>query len=360
MKLRSVAVVGSGLLGTSIGLALQPAGVQVRLTDRDPAQLRLAVDLGAGTPLDPAAPPADLAVLCVPPSAVGPALAAAQRDVLADSYTDVASVKTAPAEAARRLGCDLASYAGGHPMAGRERAGAAAARADLFDGRAWVITPGPTTRPAAVAAATALARSCGAVPVRMTAAQHDDAVAAVSHGPQLLASVLAGSLTDLPPDALGLAGQGLRDLIRIADSEPALWADIAAANAGPLSAVLTELAARLAAVAAALQGEPDREALLAVLRGGNAGRALLPGKHGGTAPAFAVVSVVVQDRPGQFAQLLGDAGAAGVNVEDLRVEHSPGHPVGLVELSVRPEGAAPLAVALQAAGWQVHPAPAAR
>lgn len=360
MTLRSVAVVGSGLLGTSIGLALQRAGVEVRLSDTDAAQLRLAVDLGAGTPLDPAAPPADLAVLCVPPSAVAPALAAAQRAGLAASYTDVASVKSAPAAAAARLGCDLTTYAGGHPMAGRERAGAAAARADLFDGRAWVITPGPTTSPAAVSAATALARACGAVPVQMTAVEHDEAVAAVSHAPQLLASVLAGSLVDLPAAALGLAGQGLRDLTRIADSDPALWADIAAANAGPLSAVLAGLATRLAAVAAALADGPDRAALLATLGRGNAGRALLPGKHGGTAPTFAVVSVVVQDRPGQFARLLGDADAAGVNVEDLRVEHSPGHPVGLVELSVRPEGASALAVALEAAGWPVHPAPAAR
>src|SRR5699024_7091608 len=130
------------------------------------------------------------------------------------------------------LGGDMASFVGGHPVAGRERSGPVAARADLFAGRPWVLVPGQAA-PSAVAAVRQLVAAAGAVPIEMTAAEHDAALAAVSHLPQLVASALAGSLLPLPDGAVGLAGQGLRDTIRIAASDPALWAEIAVANAGP-------------------------------------------------------------------------------------------------------------------------------
>ncbi|MDP9431213.1 MAG: prephenate dehydrogenase, partial [Actinomycetota bacterium] len=256
---RRVAVLGSGLLGTSIGLALRARGVEVLLDDLDGGAVSLAVDLGAGRALS-ADDTADHAVLCVPPGAVSDVLRGAQQRALADSYSDVASVKVVPLAAAERAGCDMTSYVGGHPMAGRERAGAVAARADLFRGRPWVLTSDERTSAGAVAAAEAVALLCGAVPVRMSAADHDAAVAAVSHAPQVLASTLAATLTALPAEARALAGQGLRDTVRLAGSDPGLWADIAACNAGPLAAVLERLSADLAATARALRGGPDRAA----------------------------------------------------------------------------------------------------
>jgi len=181
---------------------------------------------------------ADVAVIAVPPSAVAATLAAAQARGLAGCYTDVASVKQLPVAQARAPGCDLTSYVPGHPLAGREKHGPAAARADLFLGRTWALCPAPETSEAAVAAITTLVRTCGAVPVRTDAATHDRWVALVSHAPHLVASAMAARLEGAPAEALGLAGQGLRDVTRIAAGDTGLWTQILAANAEPVAEVL--------------------------------------------------------------------------------------------------------------------------
>ncbi len=143
----TVAIIGTGLIGTSIALALREQGTSVWLADQDPAAARLAEHMGAGVPL-PApghAVTADVAVIAVPPDAVADTLAAAQERGLARYYTDVASVKQLPVAQARNRGCDLVSYVPGHPLAGREKHGPAAARADLFLGRSWALCPIPET-----------------------------------------------------------------------------------------------------------------------------------------------------------------------------------------------------------------------
>jgi prephenate dehydrogenase len=170
-----VAVIGTGLIGTSVALALREQGVSVWLADTDPEAARLAVNLGAGEPL-PETATADVAVIAVPPSAVAATLAAAQArgsKGLASCYTDVASVKQLPVTQARALGCDMTSYVPSHPLAGREKHGPAAARADLFLGRTWALCPAPESSEQAVATITTLVRACGAVPVRTDAAAHD-------------------------------------------------------------------------------------------------------------------------------------------------------------------------------------------
>ena len=139
-------IIGTGLIGTSIALALREQGWRVWLTDSDPAAAQLAADLGAGDSLPGIIEdPADVAVIAVPPAAVAPTLAAAQAKNLARCYTDVASVKQMPVAMAREHGCDLTRYVPGHPLAGRERHGPAAARADLFLGRSWALCPLPET-----------------------------------------------------------------------------------------------------------------------------------------------------------------------------------------------------------------------
>ncbi len=159
-------------MGTSVALAAREAGAQVWLSDSDDAVERLAADLGAGEILPAGGVPggrADLAVLAMPPAAVAAALASAQERDLASVYTDVASVKVLPIAQARQLGCDLASYVAGHPLAGSERSGPAAARADLFLGRPWALCPLPETAPEAFAAVRSLVHACGAVPVEVDA-----------------------------------------------------------------------------------------------------------------------------------------------------------------------------------------------
>jgi prephenate dehydrogenase len=358
----TVVVIGAGLIGTSVALALRARGARVWLSDRDLAAAQLAVDMGAGELLPAAGPsggPADVAVLAVPPATVAPELAAAQARRLAGCYTDVASVKELPLSRAREIGCDLASYVPGHPLSGRERSGPAAARADLFLGRPWVLCPVPQTSLAALTAATGLASACGAQPVRLSAAEHDRWVALVSHVPHLVAAAMAARLEQAPDGALTLAGQGLRDVTRIAAGDPGLWTQILTANASPAAEILTLVARDLQAAAAALAGIAggDGDALkqlTGLLERGGSGVARIPGKRGGPAPDYAVVQVVIPDRPGELARLFDAADEAGINIEDVGIEHSPGLPAGVAELSVRPEAVERLTIALAAGGWPVR------
>jgi prephenate dehydrogenase len=351
-----VAVIGTGLIGTSVALALREHGASIWLADTDPEAARLAANLGAGEPLPDDAPQADVAVIAVPPAAVAATLAAAQTrgsKGLAACYTDVASVKQLPVAQARALGCDLTSFVPGHPLAGREKHGPAAGRADLFLGRTWALCPAPETTEQAVTAITTLVRTCGAVPVRTDAATHDRWVALVSHAPHLLAAAMAARLEAAPAEALDLAGQGLRDVTRIAAGDTGLWTQILAANAGPVAEVLAAVAADLAEAARMLtDGDPKSVATLLDI--GQAGVARIPGKHGGAPREFTAVQVVIRDQPGELTRLFDAAGRAGVNIEDVRIEHSPGLPVGVAELSVRPAEAGPLLAALEAGGWPVR------
>jgi prephenate dehydrogenase len=357
-----VVVIGAGLIGTSVALALREQGTAVWLADIDAASARLAADMGAGTVLPEAGPPggpADIAVLAMPPAAVAPSLAAAQERGLARCYTDVASVKELPLAQARELGCDLTTYVPGHPLSGRERSGPAAARADLFLGRPWAICPAPETAQDCAAAVTGLALACGGQPVAMSAAEHDRWVALVSHGPHLVAVSMAARLEHAPAEALALAGQGLRDVTRIAASDVGLWMQILAANAAHARDVVVAAATELEAVAQALAGiaegdDASGKHLADLLERGGAGVARIPGKLGGPAPDYAIVQVVISDRPGELARLFQAAGDAGINIEDVGIEHSPGLPAGVAELSVRRDSAKQLIGALAAGGWPVR------
>jgi prephenate dehydrogenase len=365
---RRVLVAGTGLIGTSIALALRAEGADVWLSDADEATAKLAADLGAGVvvpDLRDAKGIADVAVLAMPPAAVGEMLGHAQECAVAEWYTDVASVKALPVAQARELGCDLETYVPSHPLAGRERHGPAAAQADLFLGRTWALCPLPETSANAVAAVTSLAVACGAIPVITDPETHDRWVALVSHAPHLVAVAMAARLapSSVPDDALGLAGQGLRDVTRIAAGDSALWTQILTANAGPVAEVVAGVAEDLAAAARELAGassvlparpEPPGTDVAGLLDRGRAGVARIPGKHGGQPRNFRLVQVVIADRPGELARLFNAAGAAGVNIEDIRLEHSPGLPVGVAELSIRPDQADTLLDAMEAGGWPVR------
>jgi prephenate dehydrogenase len=354
-----VLVAGTGLIGTSIALALRAKGAEVWLSDADEATAKLAADLGAGIvvpDLRDAKGIADVAVLAVPPAVVGETLGRAQECAVAEWYTDVASVKALPVAQARRLRCDLETYVPSHPLAGRERHGPAAAQADLFLGRTWALCPLPETSADAVAAVTSLAVACGAVPVTTDPETHDRWVALVSHAPHLVAVAMAARLapSSVPADALGLAGQGLRDVTRIAAGDSALWTQILTANAGPVAEVVAAVAEDLAAAARELAGESANTDVAGLLDRGRAGVSRIPGKHGGQPRNFRLVQVVIADRPGELARLFNAAGAAGVNIEDIRLEHSPGLPVGVAELSIRPDQAGALLDAMEAGGWPVR------
>jgi prephenate dehydrogenase len=361
MELRTVLVVGTGLIGTSAALALRKRGVRVLLADRDQGAVRLARELGAGEEWVVAGPPAegiDLAIIAVPPAHVATQLLELQQDGVARCYTDVASVKAEPISRARQLGCDLSTYIASHPLAGREKSGPGAAREDLFLGRPWALCPTEEADPGAKAAVLRLIELCGANAVEVGADEHDRAVAVVSHAPHVAASAVAARLADATDVALGLAGQGVRDVTRIAGSDPGLWLGILSGNATPVAEVLEAVAQDLAEAASALRAlsEGDGTAtgeITQLLKRGVAGHDRIPGKHGGPASAYAVVQVVIGDRPGQLARLFQVCDEVGVNVEDVRLEHAPGLPLGVAELSVQPGAAASLADALRERGWQL-------
>ncbi|PRB65680.1 MULTISPECIES: prephenate dehydrogenase [unclassified Microbacterium] len=350
----TVRVVGAGLLGASVGHALRSKGIDVVLTDASPAQLRLAVDYGAGRLAADDDEPA-LIVVAVPPDVTADVIQAELERFPAAVVTDVASVKLEPFRTLQARGVDLTRYIGSHPLAGRERGGAISARADLFVGRPWVVCRDEDTKAADLALVEALALDVGAMPLEMTPEEHDRSVALTSHVPQVVASLLAGRLADAEEGALRLAGQGVRDTTRIAASAPELWVQILGANAGPVVEILDALAGDLADVAAALRepGAPGARRIVAeTIRQGNDGVDRLPGKHGQN-QRFESLIVMIDDTAGQLGRLFGELGELGVNVEDLRLEHSPGAQFGLAEISVDPAALHGAITGLQERGWRI-------
>ncbi len=363
--MRTALVIGTGLIGTSAALALAGRGVRVYLTDHDPEQARTAAALGAGTDAEPEGP-VDLAVVAVPPAHVAATLADAMRRGRARGYIDVASVKGGPRRELDALGLDaatLAAYIGTHPMSGREKSGPLAATADLFEGRPWVLTPGRDTDTDVLNLALELIALCRAVPVVMNADAHDRAVALVSHMPHLVSNLVAARLEHAEETAVRLCGQGIRDVTRIAASDPGMWIDILSANPGPVADLLSDVAADLDETVQALRAlqSADEDKRLGgtsgiedVLRRGNAGQVRVPGKHGAARAVYESVVVLIDDQPGQLARIFADAGQIGVNIEDVRIEHATGQQVGLVELSVLPQSVPVLTAALRDRGWAIR------
>lgn len=346
-----VLVIGCGLMGTSVGLALRHRRVPVHLQDHDPQVARTAAERGAGETAAPERDPA-VVVVAVPPDHVGPVVVDALRTWPRAVVTDVGSVKTRPLEAVARATSDISRYVGGHPMAGSERSGPLAASLDLFDGRVWAVTPHDTADEDAVDAVASLARLCGAEPVLMSPPGHDEAVARVSHVPHVLAVLAAARLDGAPGEHLQLSGQGIRDVTRIAAGDPGLWQQILAANAAAVARVLSDVRADLDRFIGELSSSTPR--VHPLLERGVSGTRAIPGKHGGPLRSVDSVFVLVPDRPGELGRLLADSGDAGVNIEDIRIDHVLGRPSGMVELSV-PEGDGEhLVVALGGRGWSVH------
>ena len=350
----TVRVVGSGLLGASVGHALTALGVDVVLSDTSPSQLRLAIDYGAGRAEREDDRPS-LIVVAVPPDVVADVV---ERELAAYPgavVTDVASIKLEPLRTLRARGVDLTHYIGSHPMAGRERGGAISARADIFVGRPWVVCRDAETSAHDLSLVEGLALDLGATLIEMTPEEHDESVALMSHVPQLVASLLAGRFVEAPDGSLRLAGQGVRDTTRIAASAPELWVQILGANAAPVVEVLDQLASDLGDVAAALR-DPDapgaRRTVADTIRRGNEGVERLPGKHGQNR-RFDTFVVMVDDTSGQLGRLFGELGDLDVNVEDLRLEHSPGAPFGLAEISVVPDAVRRAVDGLQQRGWRI-------
>ncbi len=263
-------VVGAGLMGTSVALAAKRRWPRIHLTAVDAvarAHAPFDVHLGVGDAL----PPFDLAVLACPIDAYGAWMARLAAETPGRAVTDVGSVKRVPHRLARQHG--LTSFAGGHPMAGGSRPGPERASATLFDGKVWFLTTGDAP-PEVAGLARSLADGCGALVRELDAVVHDEIVAAISHLPQVVASVLMATVAGAVDDpALAAAAGGLRDSTRIAEGPAAMWRPVFAANADLLAPLVREAARRLQDLAGRLD---DAAAVEALFQAANAGRRRLP------------------------------------------------------------------------------------
>lgn len=339
-------VIGAGLIGASIGIGLTAEGWAVTIADASSKAAALARSIGAGAELGPEEP--ELVIVAVPPSAAADDTVAALRRWPNAVVTDVASVKAPIADAV--AAADLADrYVGSHPMAGREVSGGLAAQGDLFKARPWVVCPNGADAEA-VRLVSAVAAALQGDVVTMEAHEHDAAVARVSHAPQVAASAVAAALDPLGEHDVALAGQGLRDVTRIAGSDPRMWADIARLNSAAIIRSLDHIIGDLEDLRDA---DDLGEALTDLIERGRRQVARIPGKHGGSTREWTSVTVVVPDEPGQLLRLLSDVATLGINVEDITIEHSPRQPVGLTTLHVLPARAGQLAEELTAQNWEI-------
>ncbi len=346
--LTQVRIVGSGLIGTSIALALTGHGVSTHLVDSDQSAADLANALTGN--LDADSP--QLVILALPTSAIPQVIDAEFSLNPKATFMDVGSVKTEPLVHIRASKLPLAQFVPTHPMAGREIGGAHSARADLFMTRSWVITPTSETSANSLALVEEFIELMGASSVTLTPEEHDRAVAAISHLPQITATLLAQTLSDVTENWMELAGSGLRDTTRIAASDPQLWSEIIYSNREEISRLATKMHSELGKLIEHLE---NKEAIEEFIHRGGVGRSRIPGKHGGKAREYTFLPIVIDDKPGQLAAIFNECAAVGVNVEDLNIEHSPGQQSALITLALSASDANSLSDHLSAIGWNVHP-----
>jgi prephenate dehydrogenase len=324
---RRAAVVGTGLIGGSIGLALRAGGWHVTGSDQDAARAQRALELGA---LDAVGIGADVSLTFV--ATPVRAIPAAAREALAGGgvVTDAGSVKASVVAAV-----DSPRFVGGHPMAGSEQEGVDGARADLFSGAVWVLTPTSSTDPDAHALVRSVVKSFGADVVELPPERHDALVAVVSHVPHLTAATLMSLAAEGAEEhraMLRLAAGGFRDMTRIASGHPGIWPDICEENRDAIVRSLEELTSMLRKVQDIVAGG-DRASLLDVLERARAARVNLPSRVASIAE-MAEVRVPVPDRAGVLAEVTTLASELGVSIADFEIAHSAEGQAGVLVIVV--------------------------
>ena len=351
LGLSHVHIIGAGLIGTSIGLALSAREIEVSFEDSAIANANLSNALVRGSSKVSTDP--DLVIVATPVSAVPQLVSEALVSYPNSIVIDVAGLKTELKNKVEGLSAFIDRYVSVHPMAGREISGPGAARADLFEGRAWIVTATPMSSDRAVAVAIELGEVLGSTTYRLDPNEHDATIGLVSHLPQMVSSLLGSVLSSRDPDALTLAGQGLRDTARLAASDSRFWAELLLANAEVNVELLGDYANRLSALVNALS-EKNETGVMEILESGREGHKNIPGKHGARVRDYTYLPVVIKDAPGQLAALFDECATAGVNVEDLSIEHSPGQSTGLITLALSASDAEKLHIHLTNMGWSAH------
>ncbi|CAN5781224.1 prephenate dehydrogenase [soil metagenome] len=339
-------IIGTGLIGGSIGMALRASGWHVTGTDQDPSVARRALDLGVldAIGIDPAS---TITFVAAPVRAIP----AAVRRALAETggiVTDVGSVKASVVH-------DVADprFVGGHPMAGSEQLGVEGATPDLFEGAVWVLTPVADTDSDHFTAVAGVARLLGAEVVALSPERHDALVAVVSHVPHLTAAALMGIADERAEEhaaLLRLAAGGFRDMTRIAAGTPTIWPDICAENQGAIVEVIDRLTHELQRLRTMVV-DGERDQLLATLERAQAARRNLPSRV--VRPAeVAEVRIPVPDRDGVIAEVATLASDLSINIADIEVAHSSEGDRGVLILLVDTERAESFRVGLVDRGYR--------
>jgi prephenate dehydrogenase len=350
MKIR---IVGTGLIGTSFALALAQKGHELELFDLNKEHEAIAHDLvGRAVSANPTTDP-EIVVIATPVHLVFPTLLAEFSRYPEARFIDISGLKSNLLLEVGRIPGLNARFLGTHPMAGRESVGPTSARGDLFEGRAWIVTPSSQTSPELLEVVRHIIESTGATVFELEPELHDERIALISHLPQVVSSLLGGELVERGSDELTLAGAGLRDTTRLAGSSPELWSHLLTFNAHELRPLLESFKESIDKLIDHLN-EGDIDGVRAFMEAGNRGRAKIPGKHGGKDREYHLLPIVIEDKPGQLSKIFQECERAGVNVEDLQIEHSPGQETGLITLSLSASDAQILHGHLTKAGWLAH------
>ncbi|MGH2794665.1 MAG: prephenate dehydrogenase/arogenate dehydrogenase family protein [Actinomycetota bacterium] len=323
-----VALLGTGLIGGSVGLALKRSSdvEEIVVYDVDPQVADRAVERGAGdrtaaTPAE-AVRDADFVFVSTPVGKIPAVIAEARSGLMPGVVlTDVGSTKSRVVLEVETLALEGATFIGGHPMAGTEEEGIAAADGTLFDGCWWILTPTERVDASAYRSLHALIADLGARVMALDPGQHDDLLAVVSHLPHLTAGALMNLAAERGQEHAGLlslAAGGFRDVTRVAASNPDIWLDICEENASAIAEVLREFARRLNELGALVE-TGSRDELRERFLSARAARRELPGRRAGG--ELVEVLVPVPDKPGVLSEVTTTVGELGVNIEDLQITH---------------------------------------
>ena len=346
-----VKVIGCGLIGTSIALRLKELGESIWLEDKNAENLALANDLIGNQ--DPEPKTFDLIVIATPISEIFNILRNLKKFNDESTVIDIGGLKSKLLLEVEELRDIAPLFVSAHPMAGREFSGPNNARADLFEGRAWLISKTTLTTPKSLDEAKKLGLKLGATTYELSPKEHDSTIAAISHMPQILSSLMGNLLNNEDPLSLNFAGQGLRDVSRLADSDKEMWSHLLQENS-------EELIPRIEAAVDLLQklqkdlSTNEVTNIERFLESGKTGRNKIPGKHGAKVREYSFLPIVIDDRPGQLAKIFDECAECKVNVEDLSIEHSPNQQTGLITLALSENDAHKLKAHLQDKGWLAH------
>ncbi len=333
-----------------MALGLKVAGFTLTIEDEEPTSEALAQSLinQEGTVVDP-----EVIVIATPILAIASLIKEFGIRYPRAILIDIGGLKSDVLQEIEKFPEIIKRFCSTHPMAGREVSGPAGARGDLFEGRIWIYTPGALSSPLAISRALEIISALGGQAIELGAQEHDEAIAGISHLPQVVSSLLSAALTEMSDRDIGLAGQGLKDVSRLAASSPELWGELLHANGKALGEFLRIFASQLEDLSISLQND-DLRKTIEILRRGRENHARIPGKHGGKRRDYWYLPIVIDDRPGQLAKIFDACSVVGANVEDLSIEHTPGQESGLVTLALFKIDAIKVYDHLLIDGWKVH------